>query len=184
MGLVEPDVLLRSRMPRDGLTNLRRAQSSVGLPGKFDLRFTTKIFDGGAVVCLKYFLPRKVQRVTVVSDVSNILFFEAIANRRFNARQDFAAVGNRGLAALRGRLQAKEPQHHGPMTRVRHLVVQGNCLVGRVFRRREDLSADLGARRRTIGIVEQVAGQNGHELFKVSDSTGAETAKKKRAMPR
>src|ERR1051325_11359967 len=122
--LIEPNLLARVWMRGDRLTNLPRAQFIITLPLEFDLGAATVSLHLLTILCLKHVLPRKVERLAVISHVHHLLVCKPIPDSRVDQIENLATIGNRSLATVRRNFNTKESEDHGPLARIRHLVVQ------------------------------------------------------------
>ena len=100
MRLIKPDLFARVGMRRYSLADLPCSQLVFALPFVLDTCLAAESLDFRAICRLKDVLPRKIQRVTVVSHVHHVFFNESIPDCRIDRFEDIAAVGDRSLTAF------------------------------------------------------------------------------------
>src|SRR5690348_8637330 len=113
MSLVKPGPLTGDRMFGHCLANLRSAKVLVSMPLNLHSGFRAIILNFGLAVSLENFAPGEIERIVIVPDVHHLLANEFLPDCRIDLLENFAAVGDRCFASLRGRLKTKEPDDRG-----------------------------------------------------------------------
>src|SRR5262245_17483296 len=129
MRLVEPDRFARTRVNGIRLTQLARAQHTVGRPLTINATLATKRLHPILFGRATNVLPSQIETFGIVANVQQPIAREPGADARINPAIDRPTVSNRSLStSVRQRL-AIEPDLHWPDCRVGLLVMLRNPLV-------------------------------------------------------
>src|SRR5262249_37251737 len=141
----------------------------------------TDLFDPRPVLRPVEALPRDIEPLGVVADVEQSLLPEAPSELRIQSCVDLAAVHDRRLAALSGRLHAAKGDLPGPAVHVRALVVKEDRLIGGIRRRSVDLAAHRLARQISV-LSEQLRAERRREPLELGGRAEPEPPEENRAV--
>src|SRR5689334_19489617 len=130
MGLIEPDHLTSHRMFCHCLANLRRAQL-IAIPLNLHSCSQAILLNLCPAIRLEDLPPGKVECVRIIPDVHHLFPNEFFSYRRIDLRENSAAVGDWRFTSLACRLNTEKADYHGPLPRVRHLVMKHDGLMSR-----------------------------------------------------